>query len=95
MNKNEEINNAIFDNYPDLRNKLIKKYNLYLDVKANETGMLHPDIDKNFIEMMHSYISSYIINRTSNIPIDDIFIHVQDRFNLVNIQTIISEDGDV
>lgn len=78
-----------------MRNKLIQKYNLYIDVKGNETGLLHSDIDKNFIQMIHSYLCSYIINRTTNINIDDIFVYIQDRFNLINIQTIISPEGDV
>ena len=89
----EEINEMVFSNYEDLRNELIKKYNLYTKAKDNNSGMFHSDIDRNFMQMVRSFITYYIIQRTSTIPIDDIKIYVEDKFEFDNIQRIIGDEG--
>lgn len=89
----EEINEIVFSNYEDLRNELIKKYNLYTKAKDNNSGMFHSDIDRNFMQMVNSFITSYIVQRNCNIPINEIKCWVEDKFTWDNIERILSDEG--
>lgn len=91
MNELQEI---IYDNYEDLRNNIIKKYDNYYIIKSKNEGIFHGVIDKQFIDTLHSYIVSFLVQRNVTIKLDDIKIFVEDTFPFDNLERIISDDGD-
>jgi hypothetical protein len=92
MNNREEITDCIFLNYEDLRNELVIKYNEYKTVKKTNESIFEPDITKQFLDVVHSFITSWIVNRTM-LPLEEIKLYVEDKFTFDNIERIISEDG--
>lgn len=91
---NEEIQECIDLNYEDLRNELINKYNLFNKVRENHEPIFEPDINKQFVDMIHSFVTSYIHNRTM-VDLVSVKVYVEDKFTFDNIERIISEDGRI
>lgn len=90
----EEIQDCIFMNYEDLRNELIIKYNTFKNLKADHEAIFQFDITKQFVDMVHSFVTVYIHSRTmSNLV--DVKVYVEDKFTFDNIERIISEDGKI
>lgn len=94
MSYNEEIQNFVSSIYEDIRSKLIQKYNIYKRIRNEYEPIFEPDISKQFLDMVHSFLTAFITNRTL-LDTEIVKIYVQDKFTFDNIERIISDDGQV
>lgn len=95
MNSNDEIREVIFNNYNDLRDELLYKYNVYTSLKKEYDGIFHIDIDKQYMDIVREAVTEFIVKRSVNIGLMDIKLYVEDYFTFDNVERIISEDGNV
>lgn len=89
-----EIEDFVFCNYEDLRNELVVKYNTFSKVKETHEAIFEPDITKQFVDLVHSFVSTYIHSRTM-VSFEDAKVYTEDKFTFDNIERIISEDGKI
>ncbi len=92
MNELQEI---VFSNYEDIRDELLRKYDIYVGVKKEYGGIFYTDINYQFVDIVQKYITMFLSNRTVNVKVDDIKIYVEEVFTFDNIERIISEDGEM
>jgi hypothetical protein len=90
----EEIQDCLYSNYEDLREELVRKYKIYKDIKTTYEPIFEPEINKQFLDMVQSFVSTYIHNKTLA-NLEEVKVYVEDHFTFDNIERIISEDGAI
>ena len=93
MSTRELIKDTIFDNYEELRNTLIRKYNNYYTIKRENDALHGTIIDKQFVDSVKSYIIQYVVNKKNGADLQELELYVEQYFTFDNIERIIGKDG--
>ena len=93
MSTRELIKDTIFDNYEELRNTLIRKYNNYYTIKRENDSLHGTIIDKQFVDSVKSYIIQYVVNKKNGADLQELELYVEQYFTFDNIERIIGKDG--
>ena len=94
MTEYEEIQEVVYSNYEELRVEILNKYNVFAELRENNESIFYFDITKQFMDMIHSIITRFIVSR-SLLNFETVKLYVESRFTFDNIERIISEEGKV
>ena len=92
MNKDQEINEFVFNNFDYIQYNMVNMYKEYYDLVVHEPDIFIIDITKQFMNRVHNFLLNYLLSKLNiTFTYEDIIIYIKDKFTFDNIERIISD----